>query len=40
MATSASSSSFSPSTVTGRAVGVAAGWGALLGFAAAMVMAA
>ncbi|WP_306362926.1 hypothetical protein [Nocardia sp. CC227C] len=40
MATSASSSSFSSSTRTGQAVGIAAGWGALLGVAAAMVMAA
>ncbi|WP_306357896.1 MULTISPECIES: hypothetical protein [unclassified Nocardia] len=40
MATSASSSSFSSSTVTGRAVGTAAVWGALAGVAASMVMAA
>lgn len=39
MATSASSSSFPTRTITGRAVGAAAVWGALAGVAASMVMA-
>ncbi|WP_231390490.1 hypothetical protein [Nocardia sp. CNY236] len=39
MTTSASSSSSSPSTGAGRAIGFAAGWGALAGTAASLVMA-